>query len=339
MTAITFLLTTLLLILSGLFSGLNLGLLGLNVDELERKAKLGNAYAKAIYPIRKRGNLLLCTLLLGNVAVNSMLSIFLGSIINGVIAVSISTLLIVIFGEILPQSFFSRHALKIGAKTIPITKLFIFILFPISFPLSWILDKMLGNELPNIWSKEELKEIIKFHEDSPNSNIDEDEERILIGALSFSHKKVSQIMTPRTMIFCLEKKAILNQDLIKKIIQNRHTRIPVFKERVDNIIGIINIKDLLGLKLPSKISNIDKNYKIIKVSEDTPLDTMLNTFLTSHSHIAFVYDEFAGLAGIVTLEDVIEEIIQKEVYDEGEKKFDPRKIALEKASTFYAEQS
>lgn len=331
MNLLTILLTVILLILSGLFSGLNLGLLGLNIDELKRKSDLGNLDAKKLYPIRQKGNLLLCTLLIGNVAVNSALSIFLGSIVNGFIAMTISTALIVIFGEIIPQASISRYALSIGAKTLWITKTFIFILYPISAPLAFFLDKLLGDELPQVWSKEELKEIIKFHEDSPHSNIDEDEERIMLGALSFSHKKAVDIMTPRTMIYYLEKKTIIDDKLMEEIRKQRHTRIPIFDKNRDNIVGIVHIKDLIGIKLPLKVTNIYHNYEMLKIKESTNLDTILNLFIQKRTHIAFVYDGFAGLSGIVTMEDVIEEIIQKEVYDEGEKIEDPREVAFHNA--------
>ncbi len=101
----------LLVVLSRIFSGLTLGFFSLNKDDLERKAELGDERAKKIYKLRKNGNLLLCTLLIGNVAVNSTLSIFLGSIVSGFTAGIMATALIVVFGEIVPQASFSRFAL------------------------------------------------------------------------------------------------------------------------------------------------------------------------------------------------------------------------------------
>src|SRR3989338_4425765 len=105
-----------LLFLSALFSGLSLGLMSLDPFSLRRKAKLGNLAAKKIYPLRKRGNQLLCTLLIGNIAVNSTIAVLLSSLTTGVIAGFMATGLIVIFGEIVPQAIFARHALQFGAK-------------------------------------------------------------------------------------------------------------------------------------------------------------------------------------------------------------------------------
>ena len=134
-----YLIVTVLVLLSGAFSGLTLGFFSLNLTSLERKMNLGDRQAAKVYPIRKRGNLLLCTLLLGNVAVNSALSIFLGEIATGLVAGIIATSLIVVFGEIIPQAVFSRFALKLGANTVWLVRTFIFLMFPIAYPLSWML--------------------------------------------------------------------------------------------------------------------------------------------------------------------------------------------------------
>ncbi|MBU2025221.1 DUF21 domain-containing protein, partial [Patescibacteria group bacterium] len=190
-------LTILVLIcLSGLFSGLTLGFLGLDASELKRKADLGDQRAKKIYSVRKNGNLLLCTLLIGNVAVNSAISIVLSDITSGVLAGVLATFLIVVFGEIFPQATFYRYAMKIGHYTVWLVKFFIFIFYPVCWPLSKILDKILGQEIPKVWSRAELREIIKYHEDSSLSDINSDEERIMLGALSYSQKKVAHVMTP-----------------------------------------------------------------------------------------------------------------------------------------------
>jgi len=139
--------------LSGLFSGLTICLFSIDKNELKRKISLGNKEAKKIYSVRKNGNLLLSTLLLGNVAVNSALAIFLGDIASGIIAGLVATGLIVVFGEILPQAIFIRYAMSIGAKTSWLVKIFIFILYPFCWPISLILDKMLGKEIPTVYSK------------------------------------------------------------------------------------------------------------------------------------------------------------------------------------------
>ena len=131
-----------LLCFSGLFSGLNLGLMALEPTELQAAMNVEETRedASVVYPVRKTGNFLLCVLLLGNTLVNTTLSVLTGDLFTGLVAVIGSTFGIVIFGEIIPQSLCSRHGLKIGAKTIWITKLFMVITAPIAWPIAKILD-------------------------------------------------------------------------------------------------------------------------------------------------------------------------------------------------------
>jgi Cyclin M transmembrane N-terminal domain len=194
-----YLIVFVLLALSALFSGLTLGLMGLNTHTLARQARLGNIYAQKILPLRTKGNQLLTTLILANVLVNTVLSVFLGSIASGIVAVGIATTLIFVLGDILPQAVFARHGLRFGAYWAPYTHALILILSPITYPIGWLLDYFLGEELPTIYSKQELMEIISEHEDSEHSPIDGDEERIVHGALQFSHKKASDVMTPQPL--------------------------------------------------------------------------------------------------------------------------------------------
>lgn len=319
-----------LVLLSGLFSGLTLGLLSLDKAELKRKIELGNKDAKKVFSVRKRGNLLLCTLLLGNVAVNSTLAIFLGNIASGVAAGFIATGLIVIFGEIIPQATFSRFALKVGAKTAWLVKGFMVILSPVCFPIAWVLDKALGEEMATIYSKHELMKIVEEHEGARESEIDADENRIIKGALSFSDKTAKDVMTPRTVIFSLEAEQVLNDYMLKKIKENGFTRIPVYQKKMDNPIGILYVKDLINIKPGRKAKELCEGKKVIEALDTDNLDELLNLFLKSRIHFAFVKNEFGGLDGIITLEDIIEEVFGVEIVDEDDQVANMQQLAKKK---------
>lgn len=320
-----------LVLFSALFSGLTLGLMGLDTFELQRKMNLGNKNAAKVYPIRKKGNELLTALLLGNTAINSVLAIFLGSIASGFVAGILSTVLIFLFGEIIPQSIISRHALTFGAKSAPIVKILLFILYPITKPIAYMLDKMLGKEFPNMYSKVELQKIIQEHEDSDLSDIDDTEEKIVIGALSFSEKKAEEIMTPRTVVYMLDQEKQITSELINDIREQNFSRIPIYKDRRDNIVGILYAKDLLGIS-EGKISGI-MNKDFIEVSENKKLDEVINEFLNKKQHIAIIRDEFNGFSGILTLEDVLEEVIGHEIMDETDDYVDLREYAKNKSKS------
>jgi metal transporter CNNM len=321
-----------LVLLSGIFSGLTLGMFSLSLAALERKIRLGDKKAKRVYSVRKKGNLLLCTLLLGNVAVNSAIAIFLGSIASGVIAGFIATGLIVLFGEIVPQAFFSRFALSLGARTVWLVKVFMVLLYPVAKPIAFGLDKILGEELPTVWDKREIKEIIKYHEDSPDSEIDGDEERITLGALSFSDQIVKNILTPRNVVFYLNSNDIIDNTLLSQIKSKGFTRIPVFHEDEPSGIGILMAKDLLAINETGKktVWELSRKEDIIKTNENEKLDRLLNRFISRKMHLAFVYNDKDEFSGIVTLEDVIEEILRTEIVDELDKIDDMRKLAKQK---------
>lgn len=316
-----------LLIFSGLFSGLTLGLMSLSAPELKRKKDLGDKEAGKIYEVRKEGNLLLTTLLVGNVGVNSVLAIFLGSIAPGVVAAVVATALIVVFGEITPQAIFSRFALLLGAKTAWLVHIFIFVLYPICKPISWILDKLLGEELATIYSKRELMKIVEEHSRAKDSEVDDDEEKIIKGALTFSNKMIKDIMTPRTVVLSVEPSTKLSKKLLQELVDSGYSRIPVFENGGTKAAGMLYLKQLLGKSIGGKVVQAFMDKDVTVVSEDTKLDEVFNLFITSKKHLFIVTDEFNDVVGVVSLEDVLEEIILTEIVDEDDKHVDLRKFA------------
>lgn len=322
----------LLIILSGMFSGLTLGLLSLSITALERKIRMGDTRAVKVYSVRKNGSLLLCTLLLGNVAVNSAIAILLNSIASGFVAGLTATALIVVFGEILPQAIFNRYALSFGAKSVWLVKFFMLVLFPVAYPLAWSLDKFLGKESHVFWSKHEISEIIRHHEDSPESPIDADEERIILGALSFSDKQAYDVMTPKTVVYSLNINTIITSTLLDEIKQKGFSRIPVYEQNMDNMIGILFAKDLLGVRYDDgkTVRDYCQFGRFITIDWSDNLDKVLNQLVKSRIHIAFVIDEFGAFNGIVTLEDIVEEILKVEIVDEADKVDDMQKFARDR---------
>lgn len=316
-----------LILFSALFSGLTLGFFSLNKDDLERKAKLGDKRARKVYSLRRNGNQLLCTLLIGNVAVNSALSIFLGNKINGVLAGVLATALIVVFGEIIPQATFSRFALKIGASLSWLVRIMIFILWPVCWPIAALLDRILGDELPVVYSKHELIKLIEDHEDRKESDIDADEERILKGALSFSDKRVRDIMTPRPTMYVLEHDRMMTKKLITEIANSGHSRIPVYKENRDEMVGVLYVKDLIKNNWEKKTVEELARKKVYAVDIDKKLDELMNDFKKIRHHLFVVMNKYGSVAGVVTIEDLIEEILGQEIVDEYDKYEDMQKVA------------
>jgi len=324
-----FVITGLLLVLSALFSGLNLGLMSLGPHTLKRKMNLGDARAAKIYEVRKNGNFLLVTLLLGNVAVNAVLAVYLSSITAGVLAVIISTALITIFGEIIPQAILSRHALALGSKVVWIVRIAMFILYPICRPLSWILDKLLGEELPTMYSRQELMNILEEHSENTESEIEAHEEKIARGALTFGEKPIEQVMTPRSVVEFLDHTDKITNVLLSRLKDQGFTRYPVVQQDTEKIIGMLYMKDLVGVKLGASVGDIARK-KVIFINQDDMLDDALKTFLKTKNHLFVVVNTFEEVVGVVSIEDVIEEILGDEIMDEFDKYDDLRAVALKK---------
>jgi len=316
---IKYIIIVFLLAFSALFSGLTLGLMSLNSAELKRKISLGNKNAAKIYPVREKGNLLLTTLLIGNVAVNSTLAIFLGSIASGVFASIIATGLIAMLGEIAPQAVFSRFALSVGARTVWIVKILIIIIYPVAFPIAWLLNKTLGEEITNVYSKRELIKIIEEHEDMEASDVDADEERIIKGALTFSDKQVMDVMTPKKFVKMFEASKKIDEDFLESLRGVSHSRLPVYKGAQDNIVGILYIDQLLGKKNMGRTVGQVANKKVFSVNESKNLDAVLNAFLQTHHHLFVVNDKKGKMIGVISLEDILEEILRTEIRDEIDK--------------------
>lgn len=273
-----------LLILSGLFSGLNLGLMALDRTELQVIENCGTEkeknYARVISPLRKRGNYLLCSLLLGNVLVNSTLTILLDDLTSGIIAIVGSTISIVVFGEIIPQAICSRHGLAIGAKTVYVTKFFMLATFPLSFPISKILDCVLGEEIGNVYDRERLMEFIRVTKDY--NKLENEEVNIISGALELKKKTVADVMTQIEDVFMIPYDCTLNFQTMSEIMKQGYSRIPVFDEDRNNVVALLNIKDLAFVdpedNSPLKTVCEFYNHPINYVFEDETLDIMLNEF-------------------------------------------------------------
>ena len=313
-----------LLAISALFSGLTLGLMSLGPHELKRKMALGDARARRIYSVRKRGNLLLVTLLVGNVAAISTMSLVLASVTSGVVAGMLTTFLITIFGEILPQAVFSRYAMMLGSRTAWLVHAIIFIFYPVAAPLAWLLDRVLGEELPTMYSRKELMGILEEH---GGSTLKKDEERIARGALTFSEKLIRDIMTPRSMVTGIEQDRILDASTIEDLRLSGYSRFPVYDESFDRVTGMLYSQQLIDPALRGKAVSKVASQNVFFVNEDARLDHALNAFIKTKNHLFMVVNQFSEFVGVIAIEDVIEEILGVEIVDEFDKYANVRAVA------------
>jgi metal transporter CNNM len=319
-----------LLALSGIFSGLNLGLMSLGPHELKRKAALGDSRAKRVYGVRRRGNLLLVTLLLGNVATISALSLVLDAVMSGILAGLLTTALITIFGEIIPQAVFSRYALQVGASTAWFVRAVMLLLYPVAAPLAWLLDRTLGDELPTLYSRRELVDLLEQHR---GNTLAQDEGRIARGALTFGEKRITEVMTPRFMVTGIEQDRKLNDSTIDDLRRSGYSRFPVYDDSLDHVTGVLYMQQLIDPASHGKKVSEVCNKTVYFVNEDATLDHALNAFIKTKNHLFMVVNEFSEFVGIIAIEDVIEEILGVEIVDEFDKYTNVRAVAEKMASS------
>ncbi|CBI22641.3 hypothetical protein VitviT2T_025152 [Vitis vinifera] len=280
---------------AGLMSGLTLGLMSLSLVDLEVLAKAGRPQdrrnAEKILPIVKNQHLLLCTLLIGNSLAMEALPIFLDALVPAWGAILISVTLILAFGEIIPQAVCSQYGLSVGAKLSVVVRLLVLVLFPISYPISKLLDWLLGKGHSALLRRAELKTLVDMHgnEAGRGGELTHDETTIISGVLDMTQKTAKDAMTPISEIFSLDINTRLDEDTMSLILNRGHSRIPVFSGSLTNIIGLILVKNLIKCRAEDEtpIRNLTIR-RIPRVYDCLPLYDILNQFQKGHSHMAVV---------------------------------------------------
>lgn len=317
LTALTVLI---LVLLAAICSGLNVAVLSIDLADLKRKAKLGNKAAQRILPLRSNVHLLLGSILFTNVAAASATSIVLGEHLNGLLAGVISTFLLVIFGEVFPQALFSKNALLWSNRFYWLLNSMVVLTYIASKPLQLLLDRLFPLQRGTLQSRHELGLLINEHLANESSELDDDEVEIMRGALQLSEKRVRDIMTDIRHAYWLTPDAPLDDGRIDEIKQKGFSRIPVFDTKLTKCYGILLMKDLVDI-------DFDENQYTVNdlplhptqlVGSMTALDTMFRKFIAARTHLIPI-EKDDEIIGIVTIEDLIEEILGHEIEDETDR--------------------
>ncbi|XP_038891232.1 DUF21 domain-containing protein At2g14520 isoform X3 [Benincasa hispida] len=280
---------------AGLMSGLTLGLMSLSLVDLEVLAKSGRPddrkNAAKILPIVKNQHLLLCTLLISNAMAMEALPIFIDALLPAWGAIVISVTLILTFGEIIPQAICSRYGLSVGAKLSDVVRVLLLVLFPLSYPISKLLDWLLGKGHSALLRRAELKTFVDMHGNKAGKGgeLTQEETTIITGALDMTLKTAQDAMTPLSKLFSLDINSKLDEKTMELILRKGHSRVPIYSGHPTNIIGIILVKNLIKFHPQDEtpIRNLTIR-KVPRVHENLPLYDILNQFQQGHSHMAVV---------------------------------------------------
>ena len=310
-------------------SGLTVGLMSISSLDLKIKLDSGSAqekkYAKKVTRITHDHHLLLVTLLIANAVAMETLPIILDKIFSEYIAIALSVSFVLIFGEIVPQALCTGpNQLKIAYYMTPLVRIIVLIFIPLSYPIGKILDCCFGKDKNFRLKNDEIKALISLHASlyGPKKKIGlmKVQVKMIHGAIDLGNKLVKDHTIPIDKVYALSTETIINKKTFKKIIKQGFSRIPVYQGNNKNcIFGILLTKKLLGVEDNIPISEIAiKLREPLFVSPDYSLINLLEKFKEGKNHMAIVKDKKNKVIGIITLEDLIEEILKFEIYDEGD---------------------
>ncbi len=314
-----------LLFLSAFLSGSETAITAASRARLHAKAREGNKRAKIVEKLIEDKERLIGTLLLGNNLVNILASVLATSVLitvfgdSGIIyATLIMTLLVVIFAEVLPKTWAIKQPNEFALGVGPLIRPLVIILAPITIAVQSLVSAMLrlfgieGNgKLSYLTGHKEIRDTVDLlHSEGEVIKLDKD---MLGGILDLKQLDVFDIMVHRTRIVSLDVKESSKQ-LIEQVLQSPYTRMPLYDGEPDNIIGVVHAKDVLRalIKAEGDIEQIDIKKLATKpwfIPDTTQLQTQLSAFLKGKSHFALVVDEYGEVQGLITLEDILEEIV------------------------------
>lgn len=308
-----------LLTCSAFVSGAEIAFFSLSSTELNEASESDSKLQQKVVKILEHPQKLLATILISNNFINILIVLifaFLGeqmfygitnAYLKFAIEVVLVTFLILLFGEVLPKVYANRNAMKFATIMVTPLKVLSVITSPLSKPLLGLnnmVEKRLRQKKSN-FSVEKLSQALELTSDNATT---EDEQKILEGIVSFGKTETVQIMKPRTDVFAISDDDTY-KNVLSEIIKNGYSRNPVYNENIDNITGVLYAKDLLPHLSKTKFKWQSLLRKPIFVPENKKLDDLLREFQEKKIHLAVVVDEYGGTSGIVTLEDIIEEIV------------------------------
>ena len=314
-----------LLFCSALISGAEVAFFSLTKTDIEKGIEDGIRQLKIVSTLLDRPKKLLATILIANNFINIAIVIlfaYLGNfifsemssiILKFVIEVVIVTFLILLFGEILPKIYATRNHVKFATFMAYPLKVLDIIFSPLSLPMRSItlaIHNKLGREKSNL-SVDQLSQALELTSEADTTM---EEQKILQGIVSFGNTDTKQVMRPRIDIFALNEE-MKYEEIIPEIIKNGFSRIPVYKDNIDTIVGVLYVKDLLPYLENKQFKWTSILREPFFVPENKKLDDLMNEFQEKKVHLAVVVDEYGGTSGIVSLEDIIEEIVG-EISDE-----------------------
>ncbi len=321
--ASSLLIMAVLLLLSAFFSATETAFSSLNRTRLKVLENQGNKRASATLALLENYDTILSSVLIGNNIVNiglaSVATVFFIHLMGDIgtsISTAVITVVVLIFGEVTPKSLAKEHAEKFALFVTPTVRLLNKILTPLNKLFGYwrlLIGKLFKSDVNDrTISDDELLTILD--EATDQGGIDTMESTLIRNAIEFSDVKVGDILVPRTQIVAVHKDDSLD-DIIEAFMESEFSRLPVYEENLDDIIGIIHYKDLMSLKQRGGTNISECIQPALFISAGKNIHDVLQTLQKNKRHIAIVADEYGGTMGLITMEDILEELVG-EIFDE-----------------------
>ena len=290
---------TLLSCFAGAMSGLTVGYLSIDMLILEIKLDSGTEkekiYANKIKKVISDHHWILVTLLLCNAFACEAMPILLDKLVNDVMAIVISVTVLLFVGEIVPQALCTGpNQMKIAAFLAPFTYALMIITYPLSYPIAKFMDCVVGLHGKTRFCNSDLKSVIELHVKEYKGNLNTQQMGYFTGFLDIMNKKVGELMIPIEKSFKLSNKYKIDKINIERLINSGFSRIPIYEDNQNNLIGILRLKDLVGIDLlhPSMLNELDINlYEAVHVNENTYFLDLFEKFKDGKSRMAFVHKD------------------------------------------------
>lgn len=309
-----------LLMCSALVSGSEVAFFSLSPSYFKEVSHSKNKSERTISQLRQNPRRLLAIILLLNNLINiaivlvfaSLTSLFFEAIstpwLRFLLEVGVITTIVLLFGEILPKVYANKNPMGFAKlMALPIYALDHYVFFALTYPMSYLtfaLQKRLGKSISNI-SVDHLSQALEMTDEKETTK---DEQKILQGIVTFGNTETKQVMCPRIDVFALDNQTPF-LDVIEQVVSKGFSRVPVFRETIDAVVGVLYVKDLLPHLNDKKFEWNSLLRKPYYVPENKKLDDLLEEFQSKRIHLAVVVDEYGGTSGIISLEDVIEQIV------------------------------
>jgi CBS domain containing-hemolysin-like protein len=299
--------------------------------ELKKRAQTGDIKAKIIYALTIDGREILIALLLGSVLVITLIALLFDSFMWSLLAAVCATLLVGVGGILLPFAYGEKLGLNVTAKLAPLASKILLIMRPITRPLANMIDKATGKK-SILYSKEQLLHIIEDHTKSPYADISADEARLVRHSLEYGSKIISDVMIPRKVVTMVSTNDQMGPVLMDELHKSGHSRFPVYdSNEVGAIVGTLYLHDLVGSKKSGAVKGL-MSPKVFFVHEQLDLNHALDAFIKTKHHLFIVVNTFEEFVGILTIEDVLEQILGRQIVDEFDNYENLREVALLRAN-------